>query len=874
MGWLRDLMRSANPPVRSFGELAREALKAPDWPADCEIRERSLATLLSKLDRQEQLQWLADRPSVQRLLSRLLSAPTDALRRPLLAVSPSQAGDTRLLRLRDLPGARPLDLVREPLLPGLPERVQRPDGPALWWVAPSGSGRSLCGAWLKARGRAEFASAERWDGTLALGDGPLFLELGRAGKSEPQPRTGLCVAAPFSPYTRGFEVVRSPPLSETLDLLIDWVAARLPSDTRLAPEPAKKVLQTRLAEGSAQTLADAIGWLGLMDELGAREAAKPVDRIARRFVERRVNAQLDPAATHASWLRRSIYPLLMGLLSRSFTDSDLRLSEARSFEDWMALVPPEVERSVDVEWMRLSLSRIESAIRPSDLDRAARQLPPGAFRVITALEDSGLLARTSTEELRLEPAWLVRALGQQAIQGLIGGSPFEWGEALLRRHAAPAVSRAIFERTLAVGGSALEPVLDLDAEDQPAYAAAVDVAFRAAGIGRLLDADIGQEILDGLLSEMDRLVLSRPQGAPVPRIDLDTGTEDEESEASAEGRMLLTRGSFFLAALSVTEVGSKSVVRLGPLNPWRQTSPSPALASAYDEIFRSLETAPRWEHATCSLVGRIRRAIGNVSDPEVPHPLEQPAQVLDEAELGVLSWSTVRAHGESRPFLPSLLALAAERHVPLATLLPAIWAAWDEAERPENAAFLAPSAPEHRQFWAMIPEGLLAKLLVDDRRTHVPYPVFGAEQWRAFSRALVVYPELVRDSGAWEFIPEELAFTLLGSELPWQTAPAALRMLWKRFPERLLAVVRQKLQSAQVSDREPLGLLLEAIPPDSARVLLESLKSEPVPGIGPYSLDPLRALLHRLVGERAPAWREAYGMLAQLERELRRVTAQ
>ncbi|HEY8945616.1 MAG TPA: hypothetical protein VIM73_15210, partial [Polyangiaceae bacterium] len=396
MGWLRDLMSSANPPLRSFGELARSALKAPDWPGDLALQERSLSTLLSKLDREEQLAWLSDRPQVQRALSRVLSATPDLLRRPGAGGLGSPARDPRLVRWRDVPGARGLDLVREALPPGIPDRVLRPDGPPVWWVAPSGSGRSLCGAWLQARGRAEFVEHDRWTEGGQLPEGPVFLELQGRPAADPVARPGLCVAAPFEPRSTGFEVVVACPIQETLPSLVEWAAARLPDDTRLVPESAAALIGEHIRNQTVRTLGEALGWLGLVDELGSREAARQLERVTRRFVERRVGTQLDPAAPHATWLRRSIYPLLLGLVERTFTDSDLPASAERSFEQWMALVPPEVERAVDLDWMRLSLARIESPVRPSDLDRAAQKLPPGAFRVITALEEAGLLTRTAT----------------------------------------------------------------------------------------------------------------------------------------------------------------------------------------------------------------------------------------------------------------------------------------------------------------------------------------------------------------------------------------------------------------------------------------------------------------------------------------------
>lgn len=870
MGWLRDLMSSARPPVRSFGELARRAQQDSGWPADLEIRPRSFATLLSKLDREEQLLWLADRPRVQEVLARVLSTVPDAVRPPLPPVQGDvePARDNRLLRLNDLPGARPLDLVREPLPPGIPERLTRPDGPALWWIAPSGAGRSLLGRWLKARGRAEFLTAPSW-AELAerVPDGPVFVELLTSEGGAPAARPGLCVAAPFPPTGPGFEVVTSPPLPGVVDALIDWALRRLPGDTRLEREPARTLLVERMDEEIVTTFGEALGWLGLLDELGAREVGKAVGRNARRFVERRVADVVDPASPHAGWLRRSIHRLLLGMVERALTDSDLPITAPRDVEAWMALVPPDVERAVDVEWVRLSLARVESAVRPAELERAARQLPPGAYRVVSTLERAGLLTRHG-EELRLEPAWLRAALTREAVTALVTRSPFEWGEAVVRDHAAAAVAAALLERTRAIGGSALEPVLDLDAEDQPAYAAAVDVAFRVAGVARLVGADIGLEVLEGLLGETARLVVERPGELPAPRIAL--GCTTNESATAEHGRALLHPGTFYLAALSATEAASTRAPRLGPLDPWHGSSVAPELARAYDAIVESLRLGPPWRDGAFALVQRARSSIGNVRHPDAPHPLERPAQILDEIVHGVLAWETLDADGEL--WLPPLFALAERRHVSRATVARAFWQAWDEAGQPANMKILSPTTPFHAELWAEIPEALLERWLLGASNHAPPYAAFGAEQWRAFARALAGRPMLVCDESAWEHVPRELAVELVRAALPWQRAPGSLRVLWRRFPDALLALTRDHVHGARGPNPTPLEALLGSVPDEAAQALIAELRAvAPGRAIHPTAVPALRELLLRLLRERRAGWREAYALLSQLERELRRV---
>jgi len=131
---------------RSYGELARAALESSDWPTESRMAERSLASIFSKLDRNQEADWLAERVGVQRVLSKVLGVPLDDLRAPGNPTAGAARGDLRRLRLSSLRYARALDLVDEPLCPGLPPVVLTPGAYRnTFWRAPSGSGRSLAG---------------------------------------------------------------------------------------------------------------------------------------------------------------------------------------------------------------------------------------------------------------------------------------------------------------------------------------------------------------------------------------------------------------------------------------------------------------------------------------------------------------------------------------------------------------------------------------------------------------------------------------------------------------------------------------------------------------------------------------------------------
>ena len=75
----------------------------------------------------------------------------------------------------------------------------------------------------------------------------------------------------------------------------------------------------------------------------------------------------------------------------------------------------------------------KTPLRPADIDRAARRLPPGAYRVIRALQQARLLVpEPGGTGLVLRPLWFGSSVAAEARRSLLDGSPLEWGEALLR----------------------------------------------------------------------------------------------------------------------------------------------------------------------------------------------------------------------------------------------------------------------------------------------------------------------------------------------------------------------------------------------------------------------------------------------------------
>src|SRR5450631_2342286 len=345
MGWLRDLMDQSDSGCRSYGELARAALENSDWPTESRMAERSLASIFSKLDRNQEADWLAERVGVQRVLSKVLGVPLDDLRAPGSPAAGAVRGDLRRLRLSSLRYARALDLVEEPLCPGLPPVVLTPGAYRnTFWRAPSGSGRSLVGRFLQARGLAQVLEATTFEEALTRlpEHGPVFIELSaqRLPLQRP-PRSEVCVAGDFEPRDPSWQVHASPDPASYLNELVAWVAQRLPADGRFDAKRTLDWLQSEmLSSGVLDGLGAALGLCGLADELGVHTLhGKSPQKLAERFCRERLLATVDPEAAHASWLKRNGYEVLVSLGRRVLADSGAAWDEPRSLEGWLELVP-------------------------------------------------------------------------------------------------------------------------------------------------------------------------------------------------------------------------------------------------------------------------------------------------------------------------------------------------------------------------------------------------------------------------------------------------------------------------------------------------------------------------------------------------------
>jgi len=880
MGWLRDLMAQSESGCRSYGELARAALKSTDWPAESRMGERSLASILSKLDRNQEADWLAERVGVQRVLSEVLGVPLADLRAAATPSASGVRGDLRRLRLSSLRYARALDLVDEPLCPGIPGAVLNPGAyQRLFWRAPSGSGRSLVGRFLEARGLCTVLEAETFEEarTRLPERGPVFIELHAQREPLPElPRDGLCVAGDFEPGPNGWQELRSPPVTSYLAELVAWVDERLPADGRFDAPRTLAWLQSELLEsGILDGLGAALGLCGLADELGVHTLErKSVRQIAERYCRDKLLGALEPEASHASWLKRHGYDALVGLGRRLLADSDAPWDEPRPLETWLELVPLEHQREPDLAWMRLSLSQPDSGIRPSDIEKAARKLPPGAFRIVRALMQADLLhspyhdgrAREAADARSvLGPRWFSNALHREATRALVSGPTDDFGEALLRGHAAPSIARQLVER-LADGGSAfIDGLLELEGVDSAARAAAVDMTFRAAGVALLAGAELASDSLEPLWDEVVEARFELPGELPCPRIEYPEPASDA----------LLTRGVWYLAAFTISgELGQRAGRRHALLRPWQTREVSADLRAICRQIASDLPTAARdrhWALRAFSLLARVRAEVGALGAFDAPELLEQPAVILDEVEHGVLTWSSVAGIGESSLGLAALQALARERNLAFASVAAAIWQAWDDAERPSaGAELLAPEAASASLFWPHVPARLLESLLCDAHRARIPYELFEAPHWQAFLAALERTPERAGDARAFELAPESVLEAALAHGIESQALFAAL---FQRAPERAERELEQALAASDERAARRLRALIAAAPNAELPRIFALFSRPHVQNLSGEKLGAVRRFLHGCVRARRPGYRDAYACLSTLEQRLAPATA-
>jgi hypothetical protein len=527
-------MRLSEPAMPSFGRLAETCLEHTDWPGEIDLQPRSLATLFSKLDREIDLDWLRDRVDVQRVICRVLGRPLGDLR-VALGEGPTLLHGRRL-RLSDARFARELDLARDALPPGIPERACSPGS---WgraqWVAPPGAGKSLVGAWLNVRGLAQVVDIRDVAGWQRLpSSGALYVEVGRGVVvpnltreellARPAP---ICLATADPGPVPGFDSFQSPAIDSYLHALVEWLAARFDGSGHFVPARAETWLrQVALPHRAVVGFGEVLGLLGALDEFTPQSLrGKSLDDLASSFVERR----LGSALLDTSWgpaTSTQAFTALGHAAARCLVEPGLDLAAPRTLEVWADLLAISRE-APDEEWLvRAMRLADDEGRRQGQVERTLRRLPPSGYRMARSLSLGGLLiAPTGGDtradaEMSLHPRWLVSLLSARAYATALEMSPSEWGAALLdadKRGDLEAALRARFLRGHFAAVEALVDQLDLE---EPAHLAALDACLRQLADVTLLGESLADDLAADLLhATCDALLLIDGRLSPTLGLD-------------------------------------------------------------------------------------------------------------------------------------------------------------------------------------------------------------------------------------------------------------------------------------------------------------------------------------------------------------------
>jgi hypothetical protein len=660
------------------------------------------------------------------------------------------------------------------------------------------------------------------------------------------------VAAPFAPPEgSGFEVVYSADLGKNLTALVDWAADRLPDGGAFERSELCSYLETGpLSDGWLDSAGAVLGLVGLAEELGVAELRRRTgSKLARLFLRRRSNELLDPDAASTEWVKRGAADSMVALLRRSLVDADLPWWVSRTLEEWSDLLPAELRLGADLEWLKLAFTRSESGIRPRDLERAARELPPGAFRVLRALTRLGVLANAGEDRLALRPHWLVSALTVEAVEKLSRAAASDFGEALLRPHAAPRVAAALFERAIASDPTLVEEVVDLEVGDEPALAAAVECVARCTGVALLRGVDVGAESAESLLDLALELAVAREDGSLAPRIE--HRARAEAPPAARLGQGLLSNGVYQLALIALSEEIPERPRRRSA----RQARIKDLDLERLDAIERALERWPELDIAkgTARLCGRLAHRLG--------HPLAAPAALLRSAEANELDWELWRSAVASAFGRAALLAELGGEPAKAASVLRAVWSAWERAERPSLPPLGASLAA---LLWSHAPASALERLASSGSGEH-GFEHLGREQWRTLVGHLARDRRSPESLAFWRAIPEPELETLLDLGLE-PSNLEALSALWRRAPARLGATLEARFEPGL---DKPAGALLSSVPASlTAETARKLAADERLARHSSERMIELGSWLHERVAERSLGWRDAYSRLSEVERRL------
>ena len=575
MSWLRDKMREATPPFRSFGSLARACEKDPNWPSSTQATGRSLATLFSKLDRGEIPSWLDERPEVQAVLGQLLGCGIEGLRasfRPEESTKHLSGHRFRLAAYRGLQPVTNQQLTLPPFLAQLWGPWAKPREVVVTeaeWVSEIILTHAKQNRWAHVYENWHKGSAPdgprdvpwliHWTGEadeiewlcfdLQTREVPIVL-LGRNSN-------GLNRAAHLlqknlnpkasTPQTSG--VLRSK--EGGLNALLNWSEFYVGKALPFTAERLRELLSSEEAQWlkNPAELADLLVFISTLDSpLENFQASLCIEA----FLEQKVPEA--SARSQASWFR-DLRHLLYDWAADALAQLPHGLSSTYSRESWEATVSRLISDRTEEEWTaRLILRRLKPTA--AQIEKDLKQLPSPASRWISELENYGILRVTRDGLMSLCPSWLGSALNDHYAQRFKDYAADDWGLALyystpgssLVRELSKTLnrSRAFWLRDSSIRTDELDTAITRIRKAKLGRTHANEMCVALLSL-RLLDGDLpDRSWLEPILRE----TLQRSRfwnGLPRPN------TLELKEDNSIAGSLILGEGAFHLCLVLLAE---------------------------------------------------------------------------------------------------------------------------------------------------------------------------------------------------------------------------------------------------------------------------------------------------------------------------------
>ncbi len=892
MGWIRDRMEELEPPVHSFMELAQRLRKASSWPPGERIKETSLATYLGKFDAGEALEWLEQRPGALQALGEILDMTQEEAGEQLFQLQPPRAAGGLRVRLRDVP-TRPMDLRRDPLPPGTPPEVRDSASWPLWWQAPIGSGRTLTGQWLEARGQAVFLQAQTWaeaehqlpeegavyielgsaEGVPSHASWPFGLKICVATESPPprpqelEPERGLRSLrelsegqAPRRHPSSPWRVVSNPEVGSWLRDLVRWVEERVTADGFDGAE-CLRWLEIPEILARIDTPGTALGLIGLFATFGRKgdtaaltKARGPGD-LARLFLRMRlqqsegVELPLDALWTRLQHVARCL-----------LLESEVPWFEARSLDAWHSLVHMRPDDG-DLEWLK-ELERQGLKLDRASLERLQGRLPPDAFRVVRTLRELGLLGERCPQQWAFQPPWVLAGLIEQAILEALEQGPLAWGGILLRQEHAGAVFEALLERCRSEDFALVRGVLREPDVRSPAWVAALEASFRVLGLVVLEGKSVPDELRLSVLRLQRALVVPDAGGLPRPRIAYEL--------ASAKDSLLVDHRVWYAALLALSET-LRPEADLA-LESWCARPSADALRwLLYMASYRSTHERrmpEEWLLPLLLLGGRLMDRLGPLTPPSVAAPLLlQPERLLRFVQQQNLSLSQLNQAVSWHALGPLLPEYARRRGGDWEQCARDVWGAWLSSNALELPPFLQPDEAHAAVFWQFLPPRAVEVLAGRRHRQLLGEKdacrFFRREHWDAFVRVWLAQAEpwgVGSPHALWQRIPPEHVRQVLRAGKPDIHDHAIRKELWQRMPEVLCEEIDALFRQGQWDK----GLTqVWGAPPSYIPRLLTSAKAA-LEHRGAPPPSSVVQWLHQMIAQRAPDWSKAWTLLEYL----------